>query len=93
MTEWPRTIPFDLKCKLEQLQEWRSKPSLQDEWTTIREWLTKHGVEACPGKVVAATKDEVWKLMELHAVVAHGEDPSSWDADTREYLETLIKPT
>ncbi len=49
-------------------------------------------MEACPGKVVAATKDEVWKLMELHAVVAHGEDPSSWDANTREYLETLIKP-
>ncbi len=50
------------------------------------------GMEACPGKVVAATKDEVWKLMELHAVVAHGEDPSSWDADTRAYLGTLIKP-
>ncbi len=46
MTEWPRTIPFDLKCKLEQLQEWRSKPNLQDEWATIREWLTKHGVTA-----------------------------------------------
>ncbi|WP_170794304.1 hypothetical protein [Ruegeria sp. HKCCD7221] len=46
MTEWPRTIPFDFKCKLEQLQEWRSKPSLQDEWTTIREWLTKHEVSA-----------------------------------------------
>jgi hypothetical protein len=50
------------------------------------------GMEACPGKVIAATKDEVWKLMELHAVVAHGEDPSSWDADTRAYLGTLIKP-
>ncbi|MGR9037127.1 MAG: DUF1059 domain-containing protein [Gammaproteobacteria bacterium] len=50
------------------------------------------GMEACPGKVTAATEGEVWKLMELHAVVAHGEDPSSWDEQTREYLGTLIKP-
>ena len=50
------------------------------------------GMEACPGKVTAATEDEVWKLMELHAVVAHGEDPSSWDDETREDLGTLIKP-
>ena len=49
------------------------------------------GMESCPGKVVAATEDEVWKLMELHAVVAHGEDPGAWDDDTRQYLKTLIK--
>ena len=49
------------------------------------------GMETCPGKVVAATEEEVWKLMELHAVVAHGEDPSSWDDKTRQYLGTLIK--
>ncbi len=28
------------------------------------------GMEACPGKVVAETEDEVWKLMELHAKIA-----------------------
>ena len=50
------------------------------------------GMEDCPGEVSAATQDEVWKLMELHAVIAHGEDPSSWDNETREYLGTLIKP-
>ena len=50
------------------------------------------GMEACPGEVTAATKDEVWKLMELHAVIAHGETPSAWDGETREYLGTLIKP-
>ena len=49
------------------------------------------GMESCPGKVVAATEDEVCKLMELHAVVAHGEDPSTWDGETRKYLKTLIK--
>ena len=51
------------------------------------------GMESCPGEVVAATKDEVWKLMELHAVIAHEEDPSSWDTETRKYLGTLIKTT
>lgn len=49
------------------------------------------GMESCPGQVTAATEDEVWKLMELHAVVAHGEDPSAWDQDTRDYLAGLIK--
>lgn len=50
------------------------------------------GMEACPASVVAETKEEVWKLMELHAEVAHGEDPADWDAETRSYLGTLIKP-
>lgn len=49
------------------------------------------GMETCPGQFVAETHDEVWKLMELHAAIAHGEDPASWDSGTREYLETLIK--
>jgi len=51
------------------------------------------GMEACPASVVAETKDEVWKLMELHAQVAHSENPAKWDDATREYLGTLIKPT
>lgn len=49
------------------------------------------GMEACPGEVTAGSKDEVWKLMELHAVIAHNEDPSSWDDETRAYLSTLIR--
>ena len=49
------------------------------------------GMESCPGKVTAATEDEVWKLMELHAKIAHDEDANAWDADTRAYLKTLIK--
>ncbi len=49
------------------------------------------GMEACPGKVVAETEDEVWKLMELHAKIAHEEDASEWDEETRTYLKTLIK--
>lgn len=50
------------------------------------------GMESCPGKVVAQTEDEVWKLMELHAVIAHGEDPSSWTDEDRADLAKLIKP-
>lgn len=48
------------------------------------------GMEACPGEVTAGSRDEVSKLMELHAVIAHGEDPTSWDNETRAYLSTLI---
>ncbi len=49
------------------------------------------GMETCPGKVVAETKEEVWSLMELHAKIAHDEDASGWDDDTRSYLKILIK--
>jgi hypothetical protein len=61
--------------------------------TTIYSYAGKdcEGMESCPGKVIASTEGEVWKLMELHAVVAHGEDPSSWNDATRQYLGTLIK--
>lgn len=48
------------------------------------------GMEACPGNVVAETKDEVWKLMELHAKLAHDENAQDWDAETRDYLNSLI---
>ncbi len=49
------------------------------------------GMEACPGKVVAASKDEVWKLMELHAAIAHGEDPNAWSDDEISQGQALIK--
>lgn len=48
-------------------------------------------MEACPGLVVAETEAEVWKLMELHASLAHGEDPAAWSDEDRAYLKTLIK--
>jgi len=49
------------------------------------------GMEDCPGKVVAETEDEVWKLMGLHAKIAHDEDATKWDDETLAYLKTLIK--
>ena len=49
------------------------------------------GMEACPASLVAETKHEVWTLMELHAQVAHEENPADWEGETREYLATLIR--
>ncbi len=49
-------------------------------------------MEACPGRFVAETEGEVWKLIELHASVAHGEAPSAWSDEDKAYLKTLIKP-
>lgn len=49
------------------------------------------GMETCPGHFVAETEAEVWKLVELHASVAHEEDPDAWSDDDRAYLKTLIK--
>ena len=49
------------------------------------------GMESCPGLFVAATEEEVWRIMELHAKIAHDEDAREWDDETRNYLKTLIK--
>ena len=49
------------------------------------------GMEACPGRFYAETEVEVWKHLELHASVAHQEDPAAWSAEDRAYLQTLIK--
>jgi hypothetical protein len=48
-------------------------------------------MEACPASFVAETKEELWKLMELHASIAHGESPSDWTDDVRGYVGMLIK--
>ena len=50
------------------------------------------GMESCPAHVTAETETEVLKLVEVHASVAHGEDPSKWSSEDRAYLKTLIKP-
>ncbi len=49
------------------------------------------GMEECPGRFCAATEDEILKLVELHASVAHGEDPAAWTAEGRAFLKTLIR--
>jgi hypothetical protein len=49
------------------------------------------GMEQCPGRFYAGTENEIWKLMELHASVAHGEDPGAWTAEDRALLKTFIR--
>ncbi len=49
------------------------------------------GMGACPGRFYAETEDELWKHIELHAVVAHNEDPDAWSPDERAQVEVLIK--
>ena len=49
------------------------------------------GMEECPGKVQAATEAELWHLIETHARVAHGEDPSAWSEEDRATIQQLIK--
>lgn len=49
------------------------------------------GMEACPASFAAETREELWKLIELHASIAHGESSSDWTDDVRDYVGTLIK--
>ena len=49
------------------------------------------GMEACPGRFYAETNDELWKLIELHAKVAHNEDAAAWPAEDIAQLKALIK--
>jgi predicted small metal-binding protein len=49
------------------------------------------GMETCVGRFEAETAEEVWKHIELHAAVAHKEDPASWPSDERAKLKALIK--
>lgn len=61
--------------------------------TTVYSYACKDypGMEACPGRFSAQTEDEVWKHMELHASIAHQEDPTAWTVEDKAQLKTLIK--
>ena len=47
-------------------------------------------MEACPFQATAETQEELWKLTELHASHAHGEDPKAWSEDDKTYLKSLF---
>lgn len=49
------------------------------------------GMEQCPGCFCAASEVELWKLMELHASTAHGEDPGLWTEDEKAHLRSMIR--
>ncbi|HVL33450.1 MAG TPA: DUF1059 domain-containing protein [Actinomycetota bacterium] len=50
------------------------------------------GMEGCPGYFVAETDEEVLQLTELHARIAHGEDPAAWSPQERQQVLDLIRP-
>ncbi len=49
------------------------------------------GMESCPGHFVAESEDELMQLTELHARVAHGEDPAQWGTDDINAVKELFK--
>ena len=49
------------------------------------------GMEKCPGHFCAETENELWKLIEIHASTAHGEDPTSWSSQDRDAVKSLIR--
>jgi len=49
-------------------------------------------MEGCPGYFVAETDEEVLQLTELHARIAHGEDPAAWSPQERQQVLDLIRP-
>jgi len=51
------------------------------------------GMEDCPASFTAETESEVMRHVELHAELAHGEDPKQWSRDDRDQLRKLIVPS
>jgi hypothetical protein len=48
-------------------------------------------METCPARFEASTEEEVLKHVELHAAIAHNEDPASWPSEERAKLRSLIR--
>ena len=49
------------------------------------------GYHYCSGKVQAETESELWQLIKVHAIVAHGEVPADWTYKIRTQIKALIK--
>lgn len=44
MTDWPQTVPADLRPRLEEVLSYRSHGPAE-LWGVVREWLAEHAVE------------------------------------------------
>lgn len=49
------------------------------------------GMEACPASLAVATREELWRHVELHGTLAHGEDPSAWTDEDRRQIQLIIE--
>jgi len=50
------------------------------------------GFQYCPGKVQATTESELWQLIKIHAIVAHGESLADWTKEEIAQINALIRP-
>ena len=49
------------------------------------------GMETCPGVFTAATEEELWQHLELHAIEAHQENPAQWTPEERQQIQDLLR--
>jgi Protein of unknown function (DUF1059) len=49
------------------------------------------GMAPCPGRFFAASQDELWAHIELHATKAHDEDPAAWADEDKRQIGELIQ--
>jgi hypothetical protein len=48
-------------------------------------------MESCRGEFYAATEEELLQHMDLHAKVAHQQDPSAWPAEVTAAVRAVIR--
>lgn len=48
------------------------------------------GMGDCPGVFSTESTDELWRHLELHGELAHGEDPKEWSDAERQQIRDLI---
>jgi predicted small metal-binding protein len=48
------------------------------------------GMESCPAAFTAETEDELWRHIELHAKLAHQENPEKWSDEDRRQMKDVI---
>lgn len=46
---WPKTVPDDLRRKLEAVLGYRNRPAPQDVWGAVLEWLETNQVQSPVG--------------------------------------------
>lgn len=56
---WPKTVPDDVRRRLEAVLSYRNRPAPKDVWGAVLEWLEAGGAEAtreCPETVTGPDK-------------------------------------
>ncbi|RUX45385.1 DUF1059 domain-containing protein [Mesorhizobium sp. M4A.F.Ca.ET.020.02.1.1] len=49
------------------------------------------GMDACSGSFTAEIETELWKHIELHAAIAHQENPEQWSPEDRQQMKKIIQ--